>query len=281
MSLPAKPLLTLTLDLEDESGLGPARLEVLADRILVPAERLGFRATVFVVGQLAHEAPGLIRRLAARGHEIAFHAHAHVPLPFEDPARFRQESQDDKKRLEDLAGKPVLGFRAPGFSLTPQTTWALDALAERGFTYTSSVVPGRIARYGFPGAPRVPFRWPQGLVEFPVPTLPLVHAPYLGGIYLYAVPLPVTRWIQRRAGSNGALWTYTHAQDMDTDGPYHALPNTPTWMSWLLWYARRRAVRVLPRLLESSTPNRPLGERAADKTPLTTFQARLGHKKAI
>src|SRR5580700_10942898 len=98
----------------------------MTGRILDLCERLNRRATFFTVGRVAEAAPQLMSDIAARGHEVAYHSHVHVPLTKEDPERFRRESREDKDRLEQLAGKAVIGFRAPAFSLTPKTLWAID-----------------------------------------------------------------------------------------------------------------------------------------------------------
>ena len=210
---------SFTIDLEDPSGVyaSEGRYVALARRMLDVCDEAGCRATFFTVGRVAEAAPSLVRDIAARGHEIAYHAHSHVPLTAENPDRFRRESRLDKERLEQLAGKPVIGFRAPRFSLTPATVWALDSLAELGFRYSSSIMPTGASLYGFKTAPRAAFRWPNGLVEFPLPvaTVGPWRIPYLGGIYLYALPSWVSRRWRAKAAPDEILWTYAHPYDFD------------------------------------------------------------------
>ncbi len=181
-----------------------------------------------------------MRRIHAEGHELALHSWTHKPLTEELPARLRTGLSDSRERLQDLCGAPVVGFRAPVFSLTPASVWAVEVLAELGFHYSSSVLPGRNPLYSFPGAPRQPFRWPCGLVELPVPLIEIgrLTLPLLGGIYLrYLPPSLVSRW--RAALPPGTLpWSYVHPYDIDAEEPYFRFPGTSFWMSVLLW--RRR-----------------------------------------
>jgi polysaccharide deacetylase family protein (PEP-CTERM system associated) len=256
--------ITLTIDLEDptERYEPDGRYAVMARRILDVCDELQCRATFFVIGRVAENAPRLVQDIAAKKHEIAYHSHAHVALTEEDPIRFMRESREDRDRLEQLAGKSVTGFRAPRFSLAPKSRWAIDALGELGFRYSSSVMPTEISLFGFPDAPCTPFRWPNGLIEFPLPVAGLgpFRVPYLGGIYLYALPFWVTRhWIaQTEAGE--VLWTYTHPYDFDRDQPYAPMPHTPAWISYVLWLSRRVAEKKIRQALAFSGAGIPLGE---------------------
>lgn len=248
---------TFTVDLEDASDryAPDGRYVAMTRRILDMCDETGCKATFFTVGRVGGAAPGLIRDIAARGHEIAYHSHAHVSLTREEPARFRRETADDKKRFEDLTGQPVAGFRAPRFSLTPQSLWALDILAEAGFRYSSSIMPTSLSLFGFPDMPRAPFAWPNGIVEFPLPVRPMgkYPLPYLGGIYLYTMPLPLARYFMRKAGRDEVLWTYTHPYDFDSDEKFSRLPGAPLWVSIILWLARRKAAAKIRAILATGT----------------------------
>jgi peptidoglycan/xylan/chitin deacetylase (PgdA/CDA1 family) len=226
---------------------------------------------------VAEVSPKLLQDIAARGHEIAYHSHAHRSLTQETPERFRRESLADKDRMEQLTGKPVLGFRAPRFSLTPQSVWALDVLADLGFRYSSSIMPTGASLYGFEDAPTSAFRWPNGLVEFP---LPVAHfgkwrIPYLGGIYLYSMPKFLTRAWLAKAAPDEVLWTYTHPYDFDRKQAFKAMPNTPLWISFVLWAARRMAEGKIRAVLEQGTAA-PLGERLETLPPLREYSLRTG-----
>jgi peptidoglycan-N-acetylglucosamine deacetylase len=247
--------ISLTIDLEDPSlRYGPdGRYVVMTHRILDFCDEMGGRkATFFTLGRVAETAPHLVRDVAARGHEIAYHSHSHVSLTEEDPSRFTRQSREDKDRLEQLAGKKVIGFRAPRFSLTPDTLWALDVLSELGFRYSSSVMPTQISMFGFPEASPAPFAWPNGMIEFPLPTAEIgkYRVPYLGGIYLYTMPFFAVQALLRKAKPNEVLWTYAHPYDFDSEEKFVPMPDTPLWMSFVLWRARRCAAKKIRKVLE-------------------------------
>lgn len=256
--------ITLTIDLEDASlRYAPGgRYDAQTRHILDLCEAGGHKATFFIVGRLAEAAPQLVRDIAARGHEIAYHSHNHVSLLKEEPARFKAESRADKDHLEQLAGKSVVGFRAPCFSLTPKSAWALDILAEAGFHYSSSVMPTALSLNGFPDAPRTAFRWPSGLIEFPLPVVSFgkYKAPYLGGIYLYTMPFFLVRRCLMKAQAGEVLWTYAHPYDFETDKTFISLAQTPLWISLVLWWGRLSAEKKIKTLL-SVKAAKPLGER--------------------
>ena len=141
---------TFTLDLEDHrpDDSVPSRYEQVMARALPFLEERNVIGTVFVVGRLAAASPGLIREVAAAGHEIALHSWAHVHLTEQTPAEFAEETRRGKDLLEDLAGQEVVGFRAPTFSLVSASQWAVDVLTEQGFTYSSSVLGAANPLYG-------------------------------------------------------------------------------------------------------------------------------------
>ncbi|NTU76619.1 MAG: DUF3473 domain-containing protein [Alphaproteobacteria bacterium] len=256
--------ITVTVDLEDPTGIydPSGRYLSMARRLIDFCGERQCRATFFVVGRVAEAAPDLVKRIAASGHEIAYHSHAHHSLTEEVPEIFRQESRIDKNRLEQLAGKAVIGFRAPRYSLTPSTLWAVDILGELGFRYSSSIMPTSFSLFGFKGASDKPFKWPNGLIEFPLPVGKLgpLRVPYLGGIYLYVLPFSIVRRFVKKAESDEVLWTYAHPYDFDTEEPYAPMPGSPAWVSRVLWLARGRAERQLRRVTRLGTAG-PLSER--------------------
>jgi len=256
--------ITLTIDLEDPSGLyaPDGRYVFLTKRILDLCDEFNRHATFFTVGKIVRSAPDLIKEIASRGHEIAYHTHNHVPLTEEIPSRMRSESYADKNELEQLTGTPVIGYRAPQYSLTPNTMWALDILGELGFRYSSSIMPTNISRFGFPNAQKKPFKWPNGMVEFPLPvkTIGPLSIPYSGGIYLYLLPSFISKLWLMNADEDEVLWTYAHPYDFDKEEPFHQMPNTPLWISLVLWSARRVAEKKVLSVL-SCGPEEPLGKR--------------------
>ena len=256
--------ITFTIDLEDPSELylPEGRYVAMTRRILDLCDETNHKATFFTIGRVAQSAPQLVRDIAAKGHEIAYHSRNHVSLTKEDPARFRSECTEDKDRLEQLSGSKVIGFRAPRFSLTPDSMWALDILAELGFRYSSSIMPTEISMFGFPNASRTPFAWPNGMIEFPMPVAELgkYRLPYLGGIYLYTMPFFALNKFLSKTSAEEVLWTYTHPYDFDKEEPFTRMPHTPLWASLVLWGARQMAAKKIRSVLELGNAP-PLRER--------------------
>ena len=132
----------------------PRRLGPCVERILQLLANHETKATFFVLGWVAQDQPEIVRRIASCGHEIASHGMTHTMIGRLGPGEFRRELLVSRKLLEDLSGGAVIGFRAPTFSITHRTAWALDALVEAGYRYDSSVFPVHHDRYGVPEAPR-------------------------------------------------------------------------------------------------------------------------------
>ena len=256
---------TFTLDVEDHvPAHHDPRAPVVTRTILEFCERRDIRGTFFVVGELAAEHPDLVRDIAAGGHELALHAWSHTHLTTMDEPRMRDDLRRGKDLLEDLSGRPVTGFRAPTFSLVPDTVWVTDVLAETGFTYSSSVLPARNPLHGWPGASRVPFRWDSGVVELPCPVASIgSHAnPYLGGIYLRLLPWWLIDFGLRRSAAGEVLWLYCHPYDFDPDEPFSQRPDLSRHASRLQWLNRKRMFRRVERLMTATGIAPPLGERA-------------------
>ena len=257
--------LTFTLDLENHRSNGRAAYAENARRILDFLEARQVRATIFIVGDLAEGERPLIARACAAGHEWALHSFRHLPLTEEHRGEYAARLEAAKHMLEDVSGQAVKGYRAPIFSLTPQTCWVLPMLQELGIEYSSSVLPARHPLYGFAGAPRRAFQWPQGLVEIPVP---LAHfaglaIPFLGGIYLRYLPTPIVNACVRRLTAKQPLWSYVHPYDIDAEESYFRFPGTSALMSWLLWRNRKGTLAKLGRLAEAVSIGAPFAERVA------------------
>ena len=264
---------TFTLDLEDhrEHAGQEVRFPQLTRQVLDFLDDRGVRGTFFVVGEVAQSEPDLVREVAARGHELALHGWRHVPLTELDPSTFRADVARGKALLEDLGGAPIGGFRAPTFSLVPDSRWAVDVLAEEGFTYSSSVLPAKSPLYGDPTLPTGAFRWPNGLAEMPCPVVRggPVGLPYLGGVYMRALPGPVTAGARAAVGKGQLLWIYCHPYDFAPDEPFWVVPDAGPMGSRLLWYNRKRTFAKVERIL-AGRAGRPLGERL-DEVPAATI----------
>lgn len=264
--------ITITLDLEDNrrSPDQQPRFVAMTERFLAFAETHGVTATVFVVGELARSHPRLVRQVAQAGHEVGLHGLRHVALDRIGPGRLREELTTGRALLEDVAEVPVRGFRAPIFSLTPRTAWAIEEIADAGFEYSSSVLPASNPLHGWPGAPRQAFRWTNGLVELPCPVAGRgrLLVPFLGGIYLRYVPEPVTRRLIRGLEADTLAWSYVHPYDLDVDEPFFVLPHAG-WLTSRLVHTRRGATLPrIERLLQAAGgPAPPLAERLRELGP--------------
>jgi polysaccharide deacetylase family protein (PEP-CTERM system associated) len=222
------------------------------DELLELLDRHGSRGTFFVLGWIADRDPQLVRRIAAAGHEVASHGWDHRRVPDQEPVEFRDSVRRTRQLLEDLAGTPVLGFRAPSFSILRGCEWALDVLIEEGYRYDSSLYPIRRPGYGYANGTRDP-HWidrPAGrLVEAPPATMSVlgVRVPAGGGAYFRLLPYPLVRGALREAESRGVPATfYIHPWELDPEQPRLDV-SLPTWIRHYGGLARTR--RRLERLL--------------------------------
>ncbi len=210
------------------------------------------RATFFVLGWVAQRRPELIRAIAGAGHEIASHGWDHVRVTHQTPRQFRESIRRSKDLLEEITAHPVLGFRAPSFSIVPGREWALDVLVEEGYRYDSSLFPVRRPGYGYPNGLSHP-HWldrPSGrLAEIPPTTLNLwgMRLPAAGGAYFRLLPYSVIRAALRqceRAGTPGTF--YIHPWEIDPAQPRLDV----SWLTRLRHYGGLgRTVGRLERLL--------------------------------
>ncbi len=140
-----------------------SRVAANTDRLLGIFAESGVRATFFVLGWVAERDASIVRRIAAAGHEIASHGYGHRLVYDQKPEEFRDDVRRGRALLQEASGQPVMGYRAPSFSITERSLWALDILIEEGFTYDASIFPIRHDRYGIPDAPRHPFWVSEGV----------------------------------------------------------------------------------------------------------------------
>jgi polysaccharide deacetylase family protein (PEP-CTERM system associated) len=197
----------------------PLRVEKNTRRLLDLFDLHSIKATFFVLGWVAERTPGLVREIAARGHEVACHGYSHQLVYSQKPEVFREETLRSKSLLEEIIQSPVRGYRAASYSITEQSRWALDILAEAGFSYDSSIFPVYHA-YEFPHQ----LETPKGhqLVEFPLSTARIFNfrLPVAGGGYFRLYPYTITRaglnQINRR---QMPFIFYLHPWEIDTEQP--------------------------------------------------------------
>jgi polysaccharide deacetylase family protein (PEP-CTERM system associated) len=210
----------------------PSRIDVGMRRILDMLDASGVRGTFFILGWVAKYHPGLVRDIAAGGHEVASHGWGHERISTLSRDQFRASVRDSKVALEDLSGATVFGYRAPSFSIVRGMEWALDILIEEGYRYDSSLFPVRRSGYGFVGGARDPYRIERTagvLDELPPATLRVANAvlPAGGGAYFRLFPYDVVRTAFIHAERRGAPATfYIHPWELDPDQPRLDVPWT-------------------------------------------------------
>jgi polysaccharide deacetylase family protein (PEP-CTERM system associated) len=196
------------------------------DRLLGLFDDAKVTATFFVLGWVAERFPDLVRRIADMGHEIASHGYAHRLVYDQTPSAFRDDVRRAKRLLEDSSGCLVGGYRAPSYSITPRSLWAIDILIEEGYWYDSSIFPIMHDRYGIPVSARHPYaleRKNGTLVELPGSTVRFGRSnlPVGGGGYFRILPYEWTRWgIGRlnRVEGQAAIF-YLHPWEIDPGQP--------------------------------------------------------------
>ena len=215
-----------------------SRVASNTDRVLRILSDCDVRATFFILGWLADRDPSVVRAIAAEGHEVAAHGWDHRLVYEMTPAEFREDVRRTRQELQAISGQPVLGYRAPSFSVTEKCLWALDILAEEGFAYDTSIFPIYHDRYGIPSAPRHAFRvnghgspvlsalesgGDGALLEIPASTVRMwgINMPVGGGGYFRLLPYWWTRaGIQRLNETEGrpAVF-YFHPWELDPGQP--------------------------------------------------------------
>jgi polysaccharide deacetylase family protein (PEP-CTERM system associated) len=207
----------------DEWDTRECRVERNVSRILALLAERDVKATFFTLGWVAERYPQLVRRIVEGGHELASHGHGHQRASDLSPAEFRADITRAKSMLEDLSGQPVLGYRAPSFSIGKGNLWAFDELARAGYSYSSSIYPIAHDHYGMPDSPRFAHRVSSGLLEVPVTTLRMMkrNLPSSGGGYFRLLPYALSRWMigqVNRQDRESAIF-YFHPWEIDAGQP--------------------------------------------------------------
>lgn len=208
------------------------RVERNIDRILELLAGAGSKATFFTLGWVAERYPGLVRRIADNGHELASHGFAHRRATEQSADEFLADIALAKAILEDIGGREVRGYRAPSFSIGKSNPWAFDAIIDAGYRYSSSLYPIRHDHYGVPDAPRFAHEVRPGLLEVPAATVRLFAAnwPAGGGGYFRLLPYPVSRWSLRRINARDGkpAMFYFHPWELDPEQPRVSGPGFKT-----------------------------------------------------
>ncbi|HZT80931.1 MAG TPA: XrtA system polysaccharide deacetylase [Gemmataceae bacterium] len=278
-SAAAPPLNALTIDVEDYfhatafEGLADRarwddfapRVEAGTRRILELLDRAGVRGTFFVLGWVAERHPRLVRAIHGAGHELACHGYWHRLVYAQTPEEFRTDLRRARAAIEDAAGERVTAYRAPSFSVTRRSLWALDVLIDEGFRVDSSIYPTYHDRYGVAGAPLAPhrIRRPGGwLREFPPSVCRVLGYPLPvgGGGYFRLYPYRMTRSALRAVNRAGRPFVaYLHPWELDPEQPRMPVGRLTAFRHYV---NLRRTAGRLARLLRDF-PLGPLSESLA------------------
>ncbi|WP_421947810.1 polysaccharide deacetylase family protein [Phaeodactylibacter xiamenensis] len=218
------------------------------------------KATFFTLAQVAEAFPALVQRIVSEGHELAVHGNKHLLFSQMTPQLARQELSSAKKKLEDISGQYVIGHRAPAFSISERTPWAIDVLLECGFQYDSSIMPIKASRYGWPGFSENPCLLigndNRKLVEVPIKPIKLFGKafPYSGGSYLRLLPYSLIKTGFSQNPTQSIL--YIHPYELDTkqypDYYLAALKKESLWTQLKMrsmWFNRKNTIHKLDDLL--------------------------------
>jgi len=276
------PINALTVDVEDyfhvEAFSGqvaretwdqyPLRVVENTWRVLDLLDSHAAKATFFVLGWVARKVPRVVSEIARRGHEVGCHSFWHRLVYKLTPEEFRSDLREATRAIEDAAQVKLKGHRAPTYSITPSSAWALDILADEGYAYDSSIFPIRHDIYGFPAFPRFPVTVDlsekpgqaggngsaptRSIVEFPASTVKILgkNIPGPGGGYLRILPLRYAHWALRRIGGREKMpaSVYFHPWEIDPDQPRLGGP----FRSQIRHYTRLRdTARRLETLLQA------------------------------
>lgn len=198
------------------------RLRIGTDRVLELLSETNSKGTFFTLGWIAEKYPKVIQDIVNAGHEIASHGWNHEKVYDLTPEEFEAESIKTKNALEQASGHEVKGFRAPFFSVTAKSLWALDVLKECGFTYDCSISPVKTWRYGISGCPETIFKIKENeLLEFPVSTFGFLNKRLgVGGAYFRIFPYFMTDGVfKRKEKEDYPAMFYAHPWEYDPEHP--------------------------------------------------------------
>jgi len=223
-------------------------------RIMDLLAQHNIHGTFFILTWNAERFPELVKEIDAAGHEVATHGYAHRLVYTQTPAEFRDDLHRSIDTLQTATGKQVIGYRAPSFSITKDSVWALDILLELGIRYDSSIFPLRDKLYGIADSYRFPYIVRQNgsheLVEFPMSTVRVhqTNLPLAGGAYFRLLPYAFFRWGMKKLNREGhSAVLYLHPWEIDPDHPRISARGKRGYSShyWNLSATEKKLIRLL------------------------------------
>jgi polysaccharide deacetylase family protein (PEP-CTERM system associated) len=248
--------LVLTIDLEDwfhslESSSEnwqnyDRRIEFSTNKVLELLSENNCRATFFILGDVASNHPELIKRINDEGHEIGSHGYYHKFVYHQSILEFKEDLRNSVLLLSDLLGKAITTYRAPCFSITKNSLWALNVLYEEGIKIDSSVFPVFNKRYGISKSPRLPYQLENGLWEWPITTFQsfMGNIPFAGGVYFRLLPYKIFKFfLSGLIEKKEPILFYFHPWELDPDQPM--VKKTTPFLRVRHYYGLSRTYRKL------------------------------------
>lgn len=227
------------------------------DKVLELLAKHNARATFFVLGKVAETFPNSVKKIVSAGQEVACHSHFHKPIYRQTEKEFKADLLRAKSTLESVSGQKILGFRAPYFSITRKSLWALSILVEAGFGYDSSLVPVRAPNYGFSngkeGFYRLSLSDGASLIEAPPATARVFgfRVPLGGGYFKMFSKRPFIQKLTELQSRNQPSVFYFHPHELEMLPPRSELKSIPFWIYWKENMGRKRMMGKLEVLLNS------------------------------
>ncbi|XGC79503.1 XrtA system polysaccharide deacetylase [Bdellovibrio bacteriovorus] len=210
---------------DDQWHAQESRIHVGVNFILEELSKKNIKATFFILGWLADNHPEIVKSISDQGHEIACHGYQHTPIDLLTPQSFKQDLSKSITSLERVTGKKIKGFRAPSFSVTEKTAWALPIMKECGLEYDSSIFVTSHPDYGVQDFPTVQTAV-GGMTELPLKKSPLfgTQIPVCGGGYFRMLPYALTKAALKKDLQKSPAIMYFHPWEFDPGQPRMALP---------------------------------------------------------
>lgn len=216
----------------------------------------GFKCTFFVTGQVAESYPSLIKEIVLKGHEIACHTTKHIPLTMFTPDEFRKDLDDNISLLLKTGIEQVKGFRAPSYSIRPETSWVYDILIDMGFEYSTSILSAKKPFTGWPDFGTDPCIIKDRFIEIPISLFNLgpFAFPLAGGAYFRILPeFLINHLLRVRRKEKKPIIGYFHPYDIDTEQEHfiHGGINDNRFYNFLMYYNRKCVFPRLEKVLDS------------------------------
>ncbi|WP_299314535.1 polysaccharide deacetylase family protein [uncultured Aquimarina sp.] len=250
-----------SIDLEDvrvrvDNGLTyRARVDALVEQYLLFLNKYNVKATFFTVGDIPKYYPNLVNTIVKEGHEIACHSNKHIPVTKQTKEKFREDVVRNLENLYSAGANNIIGYRAPIYSITQNTSWAFDVLEDLGFKYSSSVLPAKNPLFGWENFGEAPRKIRSDLWEIPVSLRKgsFFKTPYAGGTYFRILPFfLIKNSFRHHFKNNIAVTGYFHPYDIDLKQERFMHPEiNNSWVyNQLMYFNRKNVLSRLDKIMD-------------------------------